>query len=136
MKIKHAKYCMHSKYVHRPIPNVSTATKIRLREHFTAEIFYRQKYPELRYLVYCKRLFISDLYTNRLISGLASQRYTSCVRRRDPTVFAPPTDLVSVPYETIPSGLFPLGLVFCGSISDPWYVIVLSGVCERREHHN
>ena len=48
-KIKHAKYCMHSKYVYRPIPNISPATKIRLREHFTAEIFYRRKYPELRY---------------------------------------------------------------------------------------
>ena len=41
---------MHSKYAYRPIPNISPATKIRLREHFTAEIFYRRKYPELRYL--------------------------------------------------------------------------------------
>ena len=29
---------MHSKYVYRPIPNASPATKIRLREHFAAEI--------------------------------------------------------------------------------------------------
>ena len=28
---------MHSKYIYRPIPNVSPATKVRLREHFTAE---------------------------------------------------------------------------------------------------
>ena len=47
-KIKHAKYCMHSKYIYRPIPNVSATTKIKLHEHFTAEIFYRRKYPELR----------------------------------------------------------------------------------------
>ena len=45
-KIKHAKYCMHSTYVYRPIPNVSPAT---LREKFTAEIFYWSKYPKLRY---------------------------------------------------------------------------------------
>ena len=40
---------MHSIILYRPIPNISAATKIRLREHFTAEIFYRRKYPELRY---------------------------------------------------------------------------------------
>ena len=54
------KYCMHSKYVYRPIPNISTATKIRLREHFTAEIFYRRKYPELRYNGKITKIVITD----------------------------------------------------------------------------
>ena len=34
----HAKYCMHSTYVYRPILKLSLATKIRLCEHFAAEI--------------------------------------------------------------------------------------------------
>ena len=34
---------MHSMYVYRPIPNVSPATKIRLRKHFTAIIYFTGK---------------------------------------------------------------------------------------------
>ena len=53
-KIKHAKYfvCMRVHYsyayIHVIIHMHVLATKIRLRENFS-EIFYRQKYPDLRY---------------------------------------------------------------------------------------
>ena len=35
---------MYDKYAYWPIPNVNLAMKIRLREHFTAEILDRQNF--------------------------------------------------------------------------------------------
>ena len=41
---------------------LSLAAKIRLREKFTSEIFYRQKYPDLRYVTVYILYEIFELY--------------------------------------------------------------------------
>ena len=51
MKIKHAKYFVRCMSTYTKFNRLSLATKIRLRENFTSEIFYWRKYPDLRYVI-------------------------------------------------------------------------------------
>lgn len=52
------------------------------------------------------------IYCN-IITGLATQIYTSCQLVR--------VSGVDIPYEQVPSGLFPLNPVLCGfQVNPPW----------------
>ena len=50
MKIKHTKYFVYHTLAYIYFGHWSLATKFRLREKFTSEIFYRWKYPNLWYI--------------------------------------------------------------------------------------